>query len=454
MPKSRPSRTSTARPSARRTTPTRTSSRRVVAFIGAFVAAALVVAALALPAHAVTVARPAQALAGGGPAVPSELNLTNGATMDGLFPLFVRNTSTVPLRAKIVDKSVSGITIAPEVRELTVNPGQTATVPYKLRVDTNLAAGKYPVEVSVLSAEVSVTQGTVQFLPAVTQRYSVVVQGAAGDIKARATDRLEQKPVSGVFIAARIDGVSRTPVARADGKELAARVVPGEYEVSFELDGRPISSKRVLVAQGKTTEADLDVSLLQFTKVDVTRIDTGKQIAAVSVDAQFDNALRPLAGANISLEVRRDGKKIDDFVVQQFQTLAKGSGAVSTRYVPRDGWKSGKYEFRLHLAAESVSIVAATKPTLQVGATATRNRLWLWIGVFTFAVLGALALTAFLVRRGRRGRRSGNGPTGRTGRRAGDRDPLAGRRVQRRGIATPLGARESAADAREVGETL
>lgn len=373
----------------------------------------------ALPAHAAT--RPVQVLGGGGPQVPAELRLPAGGSIDGLFPLFVRNTGPAPVAVRVTEQVPSGITFAPEMRDATVAPRTSVSISYKLRVDSTLAAGRYKVEIDVLPSDLAVTQGSVQFVQAVSQRFTVVVDGTAGDLKASARDVLEQKAIAGTFTASRITGVNRVPVARAEGKTLEARVVPGEYEVAFELDGRTIASKTVQVNDGKTTDAQIDVSLLQFTKIDATRIDANGKIAAVAVQAQFDNALRPLANATISLMVRREGKQIDDIPVQQFQTLAKGAGSVATRYVPRDGWKDGKYEFRFRLSAEGVTVAAADRPTVQVGRSPGAGFPWKWAAAFVAVVMVALAALAWLLRRMRRNE--------------GDPDdPLAGRRIQRVGL--------------------
>lgn len=382
----------------------------------------LVLTAIAIPANAARLDRPEQVLAGGGAVPPNELFMVSGGTLEKLFPLVARNVGGAPLNVKVVENVPAGIVFLPDTRTVTIQPGQAVTIPYTLRLDSNLAPGRYRVEINVLPANATVTQGIVGFLPAVTQRYSVVVSGESGDIRASALDAVEKKKVTGTFIASRISGVNKTPVAKTTGTELAARVVPGEYEVALEIEGKRITSRQVRVRDGKTTEAELDVSLLQFTEVTAEQIDLNGVIAAMSFAVRFDNSLRPLSDAQISMEVRRDGKTTETVEVQRFQILSMGAGSLATRYVPRQGWLNGKYEFRFRLAAGDISVVAPTRPSVQVGVSTKAG-----FSPMAIAVAGAIGLlflaTLFSLVLGRRRRHRGGSSSG--------RDPLAGRRVRR-----------------------
>lgn len=360
--------------------------------------------------------------------------MVSGGSLEQLFPLVARNVGGAPLNVKVTENVPNGIFFLPEARTATIQVGQSVTIPYSLRLDTNLAPGRYRVEINVLPANASSTLGTVQFVPAVTQRYTVVVSGEAGDIKARALDSVEKKNVTGTFVASLITGVTKTPVVKKTGNELSARVVPGDYEVALEIEGKRIASRQVRVRDGKTTETELEVALLQFTDVKAERIDLNGAIAAMAFDVRFDNSLRPLNDAQISMEVRRNTKTVETVEVQRFQVLSTGAGALATRYVPRQGWLDGKYEFRFRLTAGDLAIVAPTRPTVQVGAAPTKAPSPMTVAVAAAIgfVLIALVIALTLWRR----RRPGAGQ---------QRDPLAGRRVRRtRVLAGPAEAHRPA----------
>ncbi|MFZ4515696.1 MAG: hypothetical protein ACOYN3_05235 [Acidimicrobiia bacterium] len=410
-------------------------ARRVAVVVIAILVGLLVLTAIAIPANAARLDRASQDLAGGGTAPPGEVFMVSGGTLDGLFPLVARNVGGAPLAVRVNDNVPTGITITPDMRTATIPAGQTVTIPYSVRLDTNLAPGRYRVEVSVLPANVGITQGTVQFVPAITQRYVIVVSGQAGDLKAKAMDSVENKSVSGTFIASRINGVSRVPIARIVGPTMSARVVPGEYEVAFEVSGKRIASRQVRVNDGKTTETELSVALLQFTEVKAERIELNGQLAAVGLEARFENSLRPLNDAQVAVEVSRNGKSIETVEVQRFQVLSPGTGTISTRYVPRQGWVDGAYEFRFRLIAGDIAIVAVTRPKIQVGPPPPQSTKSL---VMLVAIgLGLVVITALLWWAAGRSRRRNQPPP----------DILAGRRVHRTVVlAGRAEARRSASD--------
>ena len=126
----------------------------------------------------------------------------------------------------------------------------------------------------------------------------------------------------------------------------------GEYDVTIELSDPETGATAIVENQRitTTTQAALDAA----TAPPVSFLDATGELKPnaespqfLLVDATLENTGDAVEDAELSLQAKKDGKLVENYVLVSPLSLPQGETSVSNRYLPMDGWSAGTWSFTL-----------------------------------------------------------------------------------------------------------
>ena len=145
---------------------------------------------------------------------------------------------------------------------------------------------------------------------------------------------------------------------------IGTQVPPGDYLVDLTLADakRGVDLQQtnmpITVPDGNATPAAAPPVTVRDAAMTLVPGDGPLQL--VTIDATIVNAGEPIAGAQLSLHVVRDGEPVEDFVLVPSLALPDGATPIQQRYVPAEGWQAGTYTLSLTLEIVDPTTGAAT----------------------------------------------------------------------------------------------
>ncbi|HWV23592.1 MAG TPA: DUF916 domain-containing protein [Thermomicrobiales bacterium] len=85
--------------------------------------------------------------------------------------------------------------------------------------------------------------------------------------------------------------------------------------------------------------------------VTATVAPNAKEIAFANVDVSLKNGGPKIPASDVTLQVIRNGKPLEDFPLATNQVLLNGDNSFSARYIPAKTWESGTYTFKIVVRA-------------------------------------------------------------------------------------------------------
>jgi len=127
----------------------------------------------------------------------------------------------------------------------------------------------------------------------------------------------------------------------------------GDYLVSLDLTDDATGAAASIVDKPVTLAGPdvAETSIFEVRSVSVS--PNGDPIQYAAITATITNNGSVIPTANVSLDVRLNGKDVESYPLARNQALPQGETVISQRYIPVDGWESGTYTF--HLTISSVS---------------------------------------------------------------------------------------------------
>lgn len=149
---------------------------------------------------------------------------------------------------------------------------------------------------------------------------------------------------------------------------LAPQFQPGDYLISLDLkDAR--TGAAASIKNAKATLAPPPAPAMTETEqvppfvVDAVSITPqGSPVQYAEVTATLTNNQQLIPAADVTLIVKRDGEKIEQYPLARNQALPQGQTKIAQRYIPKDGWKAGKWTFQVVVSA--VGLGTGTRTTL------------------------------------------------------------------------------------------
>ncbi len=144
---------------------------------------------------------------------------------------------------------------------------------------------------------------------------------------------------------------------------LPSTIPDGDYQVTLSLSDdasdAEASLDQVALALVRGTASEAPISLGSTT---ITPLPDEDDVQFASVSVTIENRDIPLNGAQVVLNVRRDGEVVEDFLLASAVTLQQGETVLEQRYLPITGWTAGEWTFSVTL--ESVDPTTGAKTTI------------------------------------------------------------------------------------------
>jgi hypothetical protein len=135
----------------------------------------------------------------------------------------------------------------------------------------------------------------------------------------------------------------------------------GSYLANAKFEDPDTGATATLDNAAVTAAAPVAPSPLSVSAITLTPMPSADNVVFVQVGATIANTGTPVAGGEVTLQVFRDGKQVDDHVLATSLTIPTGDTAVDQPYIPASGaWESGTYTFQITLTTTDPATGAKT----------------------------------------------------------------------------------------------
>jgi len=240
-----------------------------------------------------------------------------------------------------------------------LNPDEYKRVYISLKAREDAVPGNYTVKVFAIIKEVR-GDLPIKVLTSAAQEANVTVTGEYAVVDVVAID-----PVGNIASTAIVRLFrSGYEVASAKG-ELKKRVVPGTYTAKAYLLGEEIASKEFDVAAYEEKRIELPIRAVYFETFDALPAkDESGRIGYVYLVAVIKNLYKDLPNVSVSLEV--SGASSENFTIYSSPLLPLNRTEIKYNYIPKEGWKNGKYVFTEKVIAGDTIYAVSPVKTVEV----------------------------------------------------------------------------------------
>ncbi len=265
-----------------------------------------------------------------------------------------------------------------------LNPDEYKRVYISLKAREDAVPGNYTVKVIAIIKEVR-GDLPIKVLTSAAQEANVTVTGEYAEVDVAAIDPVENIASTALVKLFR----SGYEIASAEG-ELKKRVVPGRYTAKAYLLGEESASEEFEVAAYEEKRIELPIRSVYFEVFDALPAkDESGRIGYVYVVAVVKNLYKDLPNVSISLEV--SGATSESLTIYSSPFLPLDRTEIKYNYIPKGGWKSGKYEFREKVIADDALYAASLVKTVEVPSPVTENL------VFVLPIAAVIAVIIILI---------------------------------------------------------
>ncbi|MCE4624719.1 MAG: NEW3 domain-containing protein [Desulfurococcales archaeon] len=298
----------------------------------------------------------------------------------------------------------------PNETNITLQPGEHRRIQVIVSVSKDTVPGTYRVSVTASRVFREKPEGVV-IQPSVTQMINVTVIGEYSVIHVYALDPSGKVARNALVRLYRVvDNVLR-PIIDSRNGELHARVVPGDYVVRAYLAGELVAEEKITLAPFEEKTVNLSLKIVYFEYFSIKPIIVGGELRGVKVHAVIKNVYKNITGADVVLEVARNGEVIDRRAVVRSSTLVLGRNEYEFDYIPPTGWEPGNYTFTMKVYGFGGKLLAVSP----VRWLLIKPPLWMRLHLhIILPLLAALIIVWLLIRRRkRRGEERGKSNTAR-----------------------------------------
>jgi len=273
-----------------------------------------------------------------------------------------------------------------------LEPDEYERVYITLRAKEDAVPGNYTVKVIAIIKEVK-GDLPIKVLTSAAQEADVTVMGEYAEVDIAAID-----PVGNIASTALVRlFCSGYETASAEG-ELKKRVVPGTYTAKAYLLGEEAASEEFEVAAYEEKRVELLIRSVYFEVFDALPAkDESGRIGYVYVVAVVKNLEKELPNVSISLEVA--GASSESFTIYSSPYLPLERTEIKYNYIPKEGWKSGKYEFTEKVIADGILYAVSPVRTVEAPPESTPTPTPRPPGFEAVFAITGLLVVAYLIRR-------------------------------------------------------
>ncbi|OGO45760.1 MAG: hypothetical protein A2Z05_05780 [Chloroflexi bacterium RBG_16_60_22] len=227
-------------------------------------------------------------------------------------------------------------------------------------------------------------------------------------------------PVPAMIRLHRQSGDENFEVGYSETGSLGLTVSPGSYLTQAYIAGKKMAEETFAVAVDEEKRIDLVVKTVYFEGFEVVpnyQQSTGK-LVMVQVVYAVNNLLQAFPSARVNLLVNHESGPVQKTTLVNLSQLEKGKMELSYNYIPADGWRQGKYLFKLELevggqvyttsaekelnvgeAGETVTSGDGRLPPPNPGSSPVGSLNWMMVGGIAAGAAVLIIITLLLIRR-------------------------------------------------------
>ena len=227
-------------------------------------------------------------------------------------------------------------------------------------------------------------------------------------------------PVPAMIRLHRQSGDENFEVGYSETGSLGLTVSPGSYLTQAYIAGKKMAEETFAVAADEEKRIDLVVKTVYFEGFEVVpnyQQSTGK-LVMVQVVYAVNNLLQAFPSARVNLLVNHESGPVQKTTLVNLSQLEKGKMELSYNYIPADGWRQGKYLFKLELevggqvyttsaekelnvgeAGETVTSGDGRLPPPNPGSSPVGSLNWMMVGGIAAGAAVLIIITLLLIRR-------------------------------------------------------
>lgn len=264
-----------------------------------------------------------------------------------------------------------GVNINLSHDDFTLGPGTQQKVLIGVEVSQDAAPGEYEISVTAESYKEGV--GGIQIMGAAGQSATLVVLGESASVTVQAASP-EGEPVVAVVRLFKVIAGENYEFAYSETGTLEATVSPGSFIASAYVGGEKLAEEGFDVATDEEKTVTLTVGTIYFEGFGIVpnyHTETG-ELAFAQIVYTVRNLYQPVANAEITLLVTRDGASLDEISLATLSPLDIGRVGLNYNYIPSGDWVIGSYGFKLqlHLDGEPYATTLEERLNVTVGGLA------------------------------------------------------------------------------------
>jgi len=315
----------------------------------------------------------------------------------------LQNVGRQPLKIVLSSNLPVGVTVEPLIEmPFVMRPGESREVPFAIQSGEGLVDGLYDGLITLgAEADGPLPPGTT-FLPGFSIGFRVnIIGGEPGELVVRSINSDDGKPAFGTLSLYYIGPTNgNTLIDSVEGSELLRKVPPGKYRAEFTVQGLTNQDVTFDIAAGEKKEVIIEINGITFLVTTAKpRGSDGNVDAALLTMAVFNNLRRFVGPAKFLVDVKRNGKLVEQFQLTEFAELPEGLTEQQSTYIPPGGFKHGTWTFEFSLATPEYTVRAAQIPSFEIPWRFGGLPLFAWVVIA--ALLAAAAWWFFVYRRRR-----------------------------------------------------
>ena len=321
--------------------------------------------------------------------------------------LNVRMTTRTPLGVKLILPSYDFPLKASAQRKMEVG----------VEVGAEAIPGDY--QVGIVAEPYKQGVSGIQVVGGAGQDAQLTITGESAQVDTN-TVTARGPPVPAMIRLHRQSGDENFEVGYSETGSLGLTVSPGSYLTQAYIAGKKMAEETFAVAVDEEKRIDLVVKTVYFEGFEVVpnyQQSTGK-LVMVQVVYAVNNLLQAFPSARVNLLVNHESGPVQKTTLVNLSQLEKGKMELSYNYIPADGWRQGKYLFKLELevggqvyttsaekelnvgeAGETVTSGDGRLPPPNPGSSPVGSLNWMMVGGIAAGAAVLIIITLLLIRR-------------------------------------------------------
>lgn len=306
--------------------------------------------------------------------------------------IVVFNQGQTETKLKMVCEAPMNVSVSFSDEEFVLQPGDNQKVFISINVTEDALPGEY--ELKVVAEVVKEVGGGIKVASAAGQRAKLIITGASATVEV-VTLGPEGEPVSATIRLFKIISGRENEIAASDTGVVEAKVSPGTFVAVAYIAGEELARQSFDISPDEHKRVELIVRSVYFRAFSIVPFYEGNKITYAELTYAIKNLYRNLPEVMISLSVEYQNTPLEERNLATLSILQQGKTELSYIYIPKEGWQTGVYQFRLQLSSKGMvyaSIEEVLEVTVKAPPVALGLPLMLIIGIGVAILIAGLLL--------------------------------------------------------------